>query len=223
MAALLPLFGSASAVLYKIITFVVAQIITFILGRMLGGWRVGCLAAFLLAVWPNFVFAAPLPQQRVPADRTLTGRGLCLSESTSGSVRQAERRLCRARGGIDRLCVTDTARYSVVAVVLGIVQPVDGWLAAASFCVRARRWVRFHGSDHALGSAQLCRAPSISADHVGGGQSLYGDPAGVGRAVRRSGRQRVVRAQQRRAVRITQGYVLGIKAITDHPLHHLST
>ena len=60
LALLLPAFGSSVALAYNIITFVFAEVATFVLGRMLGDWRVGCLAAFFLAVWPNFVFGAPL-------------------------------------------------------------------------------------------------------------------------------------------------------------------
>src|SRR6266850_6905474 len=45
LALLLPVFGSSAALAYNIITFVIATTATFLLGRMLVGWRVGCLAA----------------------------------------------------------------------------------------------------------------------------------------------------------------------------------
>src|SRR5205823_5332288 len=46
--------------MYNLITFVAAAVITFVLGSKLGNRQVACLSSFLIAIWPNFVFASPI-------------------------------------------------------------------------------------------------------------------------------------------------------------------
>lgn len=60
LSGLLPIFGTWSVTVYNLVTFIIVDLITFALGRMLSGWRVGCVAALVVALWPNFVFASSL-------------------------------------------------------------------------------------------------------------------------------------------------------------------
>jgi hypothetical protein len=60
MAGLLPIFGAWSITIYNLGIFIIADLVTFALGRMLGGWKVGCVAALTVAMWPNFILATPL-------------------------------------------------------------------------------------------------------------------------------------------------------------------
>ena len=60
LAPLVAVFGSAAVLWYDLITFAGTAVITFVLGTKLADRRGGLMAAFLIAIWPNFVFAAPI-------------------------------------------------------------------------------------------------------------------------------------------------------------------
>jgi len=224
LALLLPVFGSLAALAYNIITFVGAEIATFVLGRMLGGWRVGCLAAFFLAIWPNFVFAAPLLNKECLL--------IALWPTAAFLYLKAHEVLSDGKGGVYALLAGASLGYSALAQPAAVLLPVclslystltNGWRRRTFICVFAaacgvvavltpwtvRNYVVFH---HFV---------PIGSN---GGQNLFF----VTRPTS-DGRWDIVAAEEwfklsaDETVRNELGYSIAIKSIRDHPLHFFST
>src|SRR5271166_6071589 len=224
LALLLPVFGASAAFAYNIITFVGAEIATFVLGRMLGGWRVGCLAAFFLAVWPNFVFAAPLLNKECLL--------IALWPTAVYFYLKAHEVLSDRKGGIYALLAGASLGYSALTQPATLLLPAcfplystltNGWRRRTFVCVLAaacgvvavltpwtvRNYVVFH---HFV---------PIGSN---GGQNLFF----VTRPTS-DGRWDIVAAEEwfklsaDETVRNELGYSIAIKSIRDHPLHFFST
>lgn len=224
MSLLLPVFGSSAAIAYNIITFVIAEIATFVLGRMLGGWRVGCLAAFFLAVWPNFVFAAPVLNKECLL--------IALLPTAAYFYLKAHQVLSDRKGGIYAVLAGASLGYSALTQPATLLLPVclplystltNGWRRRTFICVLAAAcgvvavltpWtVRNYAVFHRF-------LPIGSA----GSQNLYF----VTRPTS-DGRWDIVEAEKwfrlsdDEVVRNELGYSIAFKSIRDHPLHFFST
>ena len=224
VALLLPVFGSSAALVYNIITFVGAEIATFVLGRMLGGWRVGCLAAFFLAVWPNFVFAAPLLNKECLL--------IALWPTAAFFYLKAHQVLSDRKGGIYAVLAGASLGYSALTQPATLLLPIclplystltNGWRRRTFICVLAAGcgvvavltpWtVRNYAVFHRF-------VPIGSA----GSQNLFF----VTRPTS-DGRWDIVAAEKwfglsdDEMVRNELGYSIALESIRDHPLHFFST
>jgi hypothetical protein len=224
LALLLPVFGSSAALAYNIITFVVAEIATFVLGRMLGGWRVGCLAAFFLAIWPNFVFAAPLLNKESLL--------IALLPTAAYFYLRAHEVLSDWKGGIYALLAGASLGYSALTQPALLLLPVclplfssltNGWRRRTFVCVLAaacgvvavltpwtiRNFVVLHRF-----------VPIITA----GGESLFmvTQPRSDGR-YNGKGAEEWFALSADEVVRYERGLALAIKSIRDYPIHYFST
>jgi dolichyl-phosphate-mannose-protein mannosyltransferase len=224
LAVLLPVFGSSAALAYNIITFVVAEIATFALGRILGGWRIGCLAAFFLAIWPNYVFAAPLLNKECLL--------IALWPAIAYFYLKAHEVLADKKGSIYALVAGALVGYSALTQPAMLLLPVclvlfsiftNGWRRRTFICVLAaacgvvavvmpwmvRNYVIFHHFVP-IGSA--------------GGQSFFlvTRPYSDGGFNYRAAVEWFTLSDDE-VVRNQLGFSLGIKSIRDHPFHFLST
>jgi Dolichyl-phosphate-mannose-protein mannosyltransferase len=224
LALLLPVFGALAAFAYNIITFVIAEIATFVLGRMMGGWRVGCLAAFFLAVWPNFVFAAPLLNKECLL--------IVLWPTAAYFYLKAHEVLSDGKSGIYALLAGASLGYSALTQPATLLLPVclplyssltNGWRRRTFICVLAaacgvvavltpwtvRNYVVFHhfvpiGSAGSQNLFFVTRPTSDGRwDNVAAGEwfALSADEM----------------------VRNELGYSIAIKSIRDHPFYFFST
>jgi Dolichyl-phosphate-mannose-protein mannosyltransferase len=224
LALLLPVFGSSAALAYNIITFVIAEIATFLLGRMLGGWRVGCLAAFFLAVWPNFVFAAPLLNKECLL--------IALLPIAVYFYLKAHEVSSERKGGIYAVLAGASLGYSALAQPATLLLPVclplystltNGWRRRTFICVLAaacgvvtviapwtvRNYAVFH------------RFVPIASN---GSQNLYfvTRPTSDGRWDKVEAEKWFLLGDDE-IVRNERGYSIAIKSILDHSLHFFST
>ena len=224
LAVLLPLFGSATAVVYSLGTFVLAETVTFVLGRMLGGWQAGCLAAFLLAVWPNFVFAAPLLNKESLL--------IALWPVVAYLYLKAHDVLSHKKAGLFSVLAGVSAGYMALTQPAMLLLPLclalfstltSGWRSRRTFvCVLAA----------ACGSV-LVVTPWVVRDFfvfhrlvpitTGGGSMYVVTRPELDGQFNGAATKEWMALSADEAVRDEQGYSLGIQAIRDHPLHFFST
>jgi hypothetical protein len=223
VAALLPLFGSASAVLYNIITFVIAQIITFMLGRVLGGWRVGCLAAFFLAVWPNFVFAVTLLNKECLL--------IVLWPVAAYFYLRAHEVLLDKKAGLFAVFAGASVGYSALTQPSMLLLPIclalfsiliTGWRRRTCICVLAATcgFVAVVTPWMVRNYAVFHRFMPITSG--AGHFYMVAQPRSDGRFDALGSKEWVALSADE-VVRNEQAYSLGIQAVRDHPLHFLST
>lgn len=224
LAGLLPVFGASAVLAYNLITFVVAVIATFVLGRLVAGWRAACVASVLVAVWPNFVFITPLAMKEsllialwpiaaycyLKAHDAVAGRAAVLYALVAGAavgyaaLTQPSALLLPGCFVLFSLLIAGWSRRTVLAVAaagIGVIAVVSPW--AVRNCI-----VLHHFSP--LGT--------------GGGTNFYmvAQPASDGRwsaeAINKANA-----VSDNEIVRDQLGYSLGVKAIEAHPIHYLST
>jgi len=224
LALLLPVFGSSAYIAYNMIIFIIAEIATFALGRMLAGWRVGCLAAFFLAVWPNFVFAAPLLNKECLL--------IALGPVAAYFYLRAHAVLSDRKGGIYALLAGASLGYSALTQPATLLLPVclplfsiltNGWRRRAFICVVAAAcgvvavltpWlVRNYSVLHHL---------VLISSNGGGVFFEVTRPQADGRFDFLATREWFALSADE-GVRNQLGYSLGMKSIRDNPLHFFST
>ena len=224
LALLLPAFGSSVALAYNIITFVFAEVATFVLGRMLGDWRVGCLAAFFLAVWPNFVFGAPLLNKESLL--------IALWPTAAFFYLKAHEVLSDRKAGISALLAGASLGYSALTQPALLLLPVcfplfstlaNGWRRRTFICVLAAGC-----GVVAVLTPWLVRNFIVLHDFVpittAGGQNLFivTDPRSDGRYDGQVATEWWALSADE-VVRYERSVALGINSIRDYPLHYFST
>src|SRR5271168_1679292 len=224
LAPLLPVFGTSAGLVYNLGTFALAEIATFMLGRLLAGWRVGCLAALFLAVWPNFVFAAPLLQKECLL--------IALWPAAAFFYLKAHQAISEKKAGGHALLAGGVVGYSVLTQPSSALLPLclvlfsvltAGWGRRNLICVLAvslgivavvTPWtVRNYAVLHRL-------TPIGTA----GGLNFFmvTRPQSDGRWAELSAREIQVLGSDE-VVHSERAFSLGIEAIREHPLHFLST
>jgi hypothetical protein len=224
LAPFLRVFGSSAALAYNLGTFVLAEIATFLLGRILAGWRVGCSAAFLLAVWPNFIFAAPLLNKECLL--------IALWPAAVYFYLKAHEALSEKKGCIWALLAGAAVGYSALTQPSAAMLPVcfalfsvatNGWRRHTVICVLAvacgvatvvtpwaiRNYLALHSFEPigTAGGENFFMVTRLESDGRWGALTLAeADALGADEVVRNK-----------------RGYALGIRSILDHPGHFLST
>ena len=224
LVLLLPAFGSSAFLAYNIGTFAITEIATFMLGRMLAGWQAGCLAAFFLAVWPNFVFAAPLLLKECLV--------IALWPTAAFFYLKACEVLSDKKAGLYALLAGASLGYSALTQPSAMLLPLclalfsiitNGWHRRTLICVFAtafgflavvapwtvRNYVVLH---HFV--------PIITAG--GGNFFMVHRPQSDGRHGGLTDEERNALGADEVAQN-ERGYLLGIKSIHDYPLHFFST
>jgi hypothetical protein len=224
LAALLPLAGGATPLLYGLITFVATEIATFLLGRALAGWRVGCVAAFLLAVWPNFAFAVP-PLLKESLLTALWPLAIYL-------YLQAQTAVSKAKIWCFAILAGAAVGYSALTQPSGLLLPGCFVL----FTIMTRGWSgRTWRGIVAVGvGATIVTAPWVVRDYLvlgrlipvgtAGGFTFFMvvQPESDGRW-NPIGQERAAALSADEVERSQRGYSLGIQLVRRHPLHFIST
>jgi len=224
LALPLALFGSSAYIVYNIGTFIITIIATFALGRMLAGWRVGCLAAFFLAVWPNFVFAASLLNKECVL--------IALCPAAVYFYLKGHKVLSDRWGGIYALLAGALLGYSALAQPAALPLPLclplfsaltNGFRRRTFICVLAAACGVL-----AVLTPWIVRNYTVLHHFVlissNGGGVFYEvtRPQSDGRFDAPATLEWFALSPDE-GIRNSRGYSLGMKSILEHPLHFLST
>lgn len=224
LAALMIAFGRGAVMAYNLGTFVVAEIAMFMLARMLTSWQVACSAAFLLAIWPNYVFASAfllkecllvalwpvavycyLRAHRVGSDSRAGGYALVAGGSIGyASLTQPATILMPICLALFSVLTAGWGRRTYVCVLaagLGVVLVITPWAVRDSMVVH-------HFAP--LGTAGGVNFYMVTRPQSDGRWNL-------------KGAQEAEALSSDEVVRNRRGYRLGLESILHHPLRYLST
>jgi hypothetical protein len=226
LAPLLLVFGRNGVLLYSLMTFGMAAIITFVLGSMLANRHVGLLSAFLIAIWPNFVLAAPIllkeclsvllwpvaiylylrASEAVPETRASVFALLAGVSIGYAALTQPSDALLGGCFALFSLVTTGWQRRTAICLLFaafGAAAVVTPWTI--------RNYVVLHGFVPIAteGGTNFFMVTQLSSD--GRWSANYETPEAVSQLT------------SDELERNRRGFILGIKSIAEHPAHFLGT